>query len=150
MQKFSLKVTRKNGNERTVTVYLDDTTAQLLKEAGDKKLLNTYLYEEYKASRRARQEEFWNQSLEEDMENGIDYEDKHTYGDFSFDDMEDKQLQAAIKLLTPRQQEILRLMYIEGRTQKEIAKRFGVDKSAISHAVVAYLRFANKKIIKKN
>ena len=86
MQKFSLKVTRKNGNERTVTVYLDDTTAQLLKEAGDKKLLNTYLYEEYKASRRARQEEFWNQSLEEDMENGIDYEDKHTYGDFSFDD----------------------------------------------------------------
>ena len=69
------------------------------------------------------------------MENGIDYEDKHTNGDFSFDDMEDKQLQAAIKLLTPRQQEILRLMYIEGRTQKEIAKRFGVDKSAISHAV---------------
>lgn len=135
MQKFSLKVTRKNGNERTVTVYLDDTTAQLLKEAGDQKLLNTYLYEEYKASRRARQEEFWNQSLEEDMENGIDYEDKHKFGDFSFDDMDDERLQAAIKQLTPRQQEILRLMYIEGRTQKEIAEKYGVAKQAVHSAV---------------
>ena len=135
MQKFNLKVTRKNGNERTVTVYLDDTTAQLLEQASDPKLLDTYLHEEYKDSRRARQEEFWSQSLEEDMENGIDYEDKRSYEDYSFDDMEDKQLQAAFKLLTPRQQEILRLIYIEGRTQKEIAELFGVDKSAISHAV---------------
>ena len=28
MQKFNLKVTRKNGNERTVTVYLDDTSGR--------------------------------------------------------------------------------------------------------------------------
>lgn len=135
MQKFKIKVTRKNGNERTVTVYLDDITAQLLKKTGDKKLLDTYLHEEYKDSRRARQEEFWNQSLEEDMENGIDYEDKRSYEDYSFDDMEDKQLQAAFKLLTPRQQEILRFMYIEGRTQKEIAELFGVKKQAISNAI---------------
>lgn len=135
MQKFKIKVMRKNGNERTVTVYLDDTTARLLKKTGDKKLLETYLLEEYKASRRARQEEFWNQSLEEDMENGVDYEDKHSYEDYSFDDMEDKHLQAAFKLLTPRQQEILRLIYIEGRTQKEIAELFGIDKRSVSDAI---------------
>ena len=135
MQKFKIKVLRKNGNERTVTVYLDDTTARLLKKTGDKKLLETYLLEEYKASRRARQEEFWNQSLEEDMENGVDYEDKHSYEDYSFDDMEDKHLQAAFKLLTPRQQEILRLIYIEGRTQKEIAELFGIDKRSVSDAI---------------
>ena len=116
-------------------MYLDDTTARLLKKTGDKKLLETYLLEEYKASRRARQEEFWNQSLEEDMENGVDYEDKHSYEDYSFDDMEDKHLQAAFKLLTPRQQEILRLIYIEGRTQKEIAELFGIDKRSVSDAI---------------
>lgn len=135
MRKFKIEVKRKNGNERTVTVYLDDTTAQLLEQAGDPKLLDAYLREEYKDSRRARQEEFWNQSLEEDMENGIDYEDKHAYEDYSFDDMEDKRLQAAFKLLTPRQQEILRLIYIEGRTQKEIAELFGIDKRSVSDAI---------------
>lgn len=135
MQKFKFKVTRKNGNERTVTVYLDDTTAQLLKEADDPKLLTTYLYEEYKASRRARQEEFWNRSLDEDQENGIEYEDKRSYGEFTFDDFENENLQAAIKQLTPRQQEILRLMYIEGRTQKEIAEKYGVAKQAVHSAI---------------
>lgn len=135
MQKFEIKVKRKNGNERTVTVYLDDITADLLKQTGDTKLLETYLREEYKTSRRSRQEEYWNQSLDEDMRNGIDYEDKRSYDEYSFDDFDDKALQAAFKLLTPRQQEILRLMYIEGRTQREIAKIFGVGESAISHAI---------------
>ena len=42
MQKFKLKVTRKNGAERIVTVYLDDMTAHLLKETGDAQLLDKY------------------------------------------------------------------------------------------------------------
>ncbi len=149
MQKFELEITRKNGKKRAVTVYLDDTTAELLKQAGDQKLLDTYLREEYKSSRRARQEEFWNHSLDEDMENGIDYEDKRSYCDYSFDDMNDEHLQAAFKLLTPRQQEILRLVYIEGKTQKEIAKAYGVDKSAISHAIERIYATLQKNYKKK-
>lgn len=149
MQKFKIKVTRKNGNERVVTVYLDDTTARLLKKTGDKKLLDTYLREEYKDSRRARQEEFWNQSLEEDMENGIDYEDKRTYEDYSFDNMDNEHLQAAIKQLTPRQQEILRLVYLEGRTQKEVAKILHRAESSISDNLqTIYKRI--KEILEKN
>ena len=146
MQKFNLKVTRKNGNERTVTVYLDDITAELLKQTGDKELLRTYLYEEYKDSRRERQETFWNKSLDEDLENGVDYEDKHIYGDYLFDDMSNERLQAAIKLLTPRQQDILRLKYIEGRTQTEIAEILGVDKSAITHAIKRIYASLQKKL----
>ncbi|MCH5165084.1 MAG: sigma-70 family RNA polymerase sigma factor [Clostridiales bacterium] len=122
MEKFKIEVTKKNGDKQTVTVYLDDTTAQLLKQTGDEKLLDAYLQEEYKDSRKARQDAYWNQSLEEDYENGIDYADEHDYSDYSFDDMEDERLQAAIKQLTPRQQEILRLIYIEGRTQDDVAK----------------------------
>lgn len=135
MKKFDLKITQKNGEEITVAVYLDDTTAQLLKQTGDEKLLNAYLYEEYKTSRKTRREAFWNHSLDEDSENGIDYEDKRSCVEYSFDDFDDKALQAAFKLLTPRQQEILHLMYIENRTQREIAKMFGVSESAISHAI---------------
>lgn len=135
MQKFTIKVTRKNGNKRTVAVYLDDITAELLKQTGDSKLLDTYLREEYKDSRQARQEAFWNKSLDEDLENGVEYEDKHIYGDYSFDNMEDECLQAAIEQLTPRQQEILRLLYIEGRKQKEIAEILSIDKRTISDAI---------------
>ena len=135
MQKFKLKITRKNGAERIVTVYLDDMTAHLLKETGDAQLLDKYLREEYKASRRARQEVFWTRSLDEDMENGIDYADKYPYDDFSFDNMNDEYLQWAIEQLTQRQQEILRLMYIENKTQKEIAEIYGVEKQAICNSV---------------
>lgn len=135
MQKFKIKVTRKNGSEKTVAVYLDDTTARLLKSIGDKKLLFSYLLEEYKSSRRDRQERFWNKSLEENLENGVDFEDKHIYDDFSFDDMNDEHLLNAIKQLTPRQQEMLRLMYIEGKTQKEIAQIFCLDKRSTSDAI---------------
>lgn len=135
MKKYNLEITRKNGNVRTVAVYLDDTTAKLLEEAGDRKLLDEYLYEEYKYSRRARQEGWWNHSLDADVENGLDYEDEHIYMDFSFGDLEDEDLQEAIERLTPRQQEFLKLMYIDGWTQKDIAEKFGIDKRSVSDAI---------------
>ena len=135
MQKFELKVTQKNGDEKTVVVYLDDTTAELLKQTCDQKLLDTYLYEEYKASRKTRREAYWSHSLDEDSENGIDYADKRSYYNFSFEDCENEKLQAAIEQLTPRQQEILRLIYIEGRTQEEVAKFLHRVQSSISESL---------------
>lgn len=132
MQKFNLKVSKKNGDEITVAVYLDEITAKLLQQSGDQKIIDAYLYEEYKASRKVRREVYWNRSLDEDLENGIDYEDRRFYGDYSFDDFEDEKLQAAIKQLTPRQREILRLVYIKGRTQKEVAKILHRAESSIS------------------
>ena len=149
MQKFKIKVMRKSGDERTVTVYLDDTTAELLKQTDDSELLDTYLREDYKDSRKARQEAFWNRSLDEDLENGVDYEDKHTYGDYSFDNMNDERLQAAIEQLTPRQQEILRLLYIEGRTQKEIAKILHRAESSICENLQTIYKQL-KAILEKN
>ena len=135
MKKYSLAVTRKNGAVRTVTVYLDEETAELLERAGDEKLLNAYLLEEYKASRRERRERFWTHSLEEDIENSLDFEDKHTEQEFSIEELESEELQGAIERLTPRQREILRLLYIEGRSQKEISELFHVTKAAINNAL---------------
>lgn len=149
MQKFFLSVTRKNGNEKTVVVYLDDITAELLKQTGDQKLIDAYLLEEYKASRRSRQEEFWNKSLEICLESGLDYEDKHFNRDLSFDDFEDEELQMAIKQLTPRQQEILQLVYIEGRPQKEVAKILHRAESSICDNLQTIYKQI-KKFLEKN
>lgn len=149
MKKYTLEVTRKNGSKCEVAVYLDDITASLLESVGDEKLLRTYLLEEYKSSRRERQEEFWNRSLDEDFENGIDYEDKHTNGEFSFDDCEDESLQAVIKQLTPRQQEILHFKYIEGRTQKEIAEHYGIQPQSVCDALRRIYAMIEKNYKKK-
>lgn len=45
MQKFNLKVSKKNGDEITVAVYLDEITAKLLQQSGDQKIIDAYLYE---------------------------------------------------------------------------------------------------------
>ena len=55
----------------------------------------------------------------------------------------------AISMLTPRQQEIVRLVYFEGRTQEEVAVIFGIDGSSVRHAMLRiYARL--KKILEKS
>lgn len=63
---------------------------------------------------------------------------------------EEKQsLHKAIKKLTTRQQEMVRLIYFEGKTQEEVAKKYGVDKSAVSHAMQR-IYSTLKKFLTKN
>ena len=58
-------------------------------------------------------------------------------------------LHMAIQQLTPRQQEIVRMIYFEGKTQEEVALLYGVDGSAIRHAMKrVYARL--KKFLEKN
>ena len=45
------------------------------------------------------------------------------------------ELHKAIRQLTPRQQEMVKLVYFEGKTQEEVAKHYGVTKQAISNAM---------------
>ncbi len=67
----------------------------------------------------------------EDKESDIeaDYIERETTNE------EYAELYKAIKQLTPRQQEIVRLVYFESKTQEEVATKYGVDKSAVSHAM---------------
>ena len=44
-------------------------------------------------------------------------------------------LHKAIRQLTPRQQEMVKLVYFEGKTQEEVAEHYGVTKQAISNAM---------------
>lgn len=60
-----------------------------------------------------------------------------------------EELRKAIKLLTPRQQEMLRLVYWECKTQDELCEIYGVKKQAISNAMVR-IYASLKKILEKN
>ena len=94
----------------------------MLLQTGDKELLRQYLLEEYRTSRLERTETRRHQSLDDDMENGIDYEDKQGRQlPFSFSDIEDNSLFEAIQQLTPRQKEMLHLVYFVELMKAEAA-----------------------------
>lgn len=98
MKKFKVKVILKNGEPKMSYVYLEDKVADMLLQTGDKELLRQYLLEEYRTSRLERTETRRHQSLDDDMENGIDYEDKQGRQlPFSFSDIEDNSLFEAIR-----------------------------------------------------
>ena len=58
------------------------------------------------------------------------------------------ELHKAIRQLTPRQQEKVKMIYFEGKTQKEVAKVLGITQGAVSLALaksIAQLKFLIKK-----
>ena len=58
-------------------------------------------------------------------------------------------VQEAIRQLNERQQYIVREIYFNGRTQAEVSRALGIDKTSISKAVARALA-SLKKILKKN
>lgn len=55
-------------------------------------------------------------------------------------------LHAAIAMLTPRQQEMVRLIYFEERTQEEVAQILGIDSSSVRHAMMRIKNTLRKKL----
>ena len=73
-------------------------------------------------------------SLQYLMENGIDFEDKHTYSPLeSYIRKENiTSIQKAISMLTPKRQELIYKVFFLGKSFSAIARETGVSKSAVS------------------
>ena len=92
-------------------------------------------------------------SLDSLVDSEVEIEDKES--DIEADYIEQEatkeeysKLHKAIKLLTPRQQEIVKMVYYEGKTQEEVRKHFGIAKSSMSEAMDR-IHATLKKILKK-
>lgn len=46
-----------------------------------------------------------------------------------------EKLQKAIAKLTPRQQAMVRMIFFENKSQDKVAEKYGISKSAVSHAM---------------
>ena len=57
-------------------------------------------------------------------------------------------LHKAIQQLTPRQQEIVRMIYFEGKTQEEVRKYYGIAKSSMSE-VMGRILLSLKRFLEK-
>ena len=92
-------------------------------------------------------------SLDRLVDCEVEIEDKNS--DFEADYIEQQtikeeyaELHKVIRQLTSRQQEIVKMIYFEGKTQKEVAKVLGITQGEVSLALaksIAQLKFLIKK-----
>ena len=93
-------------------------------------------------------------SLDEFKENGVEILDKAIDLETAYIEDEERtstqeRLHKAILQLTPRQQEMVRMIFFEGKNQDDLAKYYGVGKQAISNAMQRIYAML-KKILEKN
>ncbi len=93
-------------------------------------------------------------SLDRMADEGVDVEDNNAdleakYIEQETQDEEYANLHAAISTLKPRQQEMVRKIYFEGKSQEEVSAAYGVTKSAVSHAMERIYK-ALRKVLEKN
>lgn len=126
MKKLTTKI-MDNGKEKEIAVFLDDETARVLEECGDKELKHGYIVEEYKYQLIERRETRRHQSLEKSIEGGHEFVDHK-----------------ALKFLTKKQMYVLRLHVLEQKTFQEISEIMGINLYTVyEHYVTA------KKKLKK-
>ena len=132
MKKLTTKI-MDNGKEKEIAVFLDDETARVLEECGDKELKHGYIVEEYKYQLIERRETRRHQSLEKSIESGHEFVDHKA-----------EQLYKALKFLTKKQMYVLRLHVLEQKTFQEISEIMGINLYTVyEHYVTA------KKKLKK-
>ena len=103
MKKLTTKI-MDNGKEKEIAVFLDDETARVLEECGDKELKHGYIVEEYKYQLIERRETRRHQSLEKSIEGGHEFVDHKADVEQNLEKKEEiEQLYKALKFLTKKQ-----------------------------------------------
>ena len=141
MKKFTTVISEGDGRQKQIKVWIEDTTAELLKSTGDEILIHTYIVEEYKARNLNRKETRRHQSLESSMKNGFDRVDLKADTEKILESQEESdKLYKAMQKLLPNQRELIRRVYFEGERMSDIAREEGVDGSSVYHRMARALK----------
>lgn len=94
-----------------------------------------------------------NLSLDKMAEDGVFIEDKSLELENNFIEKETnkeeyQKLYEAIKKLTKRQQEFVKLIYFKGKTREEVARLYGIDASSVRYALIR-IKSALKSFLEK-
>lgn len=141
MKKFSTEMQTVNGERKTITVWLDDETSRLLDKYGDEKLRHEYIVEEYKAHLIERRETRRHQSLEI----GYEFADLRADIEQLLESQEEKgQLYKALKGLTRKQINILKLHVVKKKTFKKISEMLSLNPSTVKEHFYTALKKLKK------
>ncbi len=128
----------KKGELKHVTFWMDKQTYEMLfDESISEEIRHQYLVDEYHEYERERYHNRKFVSFDSELAQALDLiadtaissEDRYEM------DLNNEVIKEAISKLNPRQQEMVRLLYWEGKSQKDLCKIYGVKKQAISDAV---------------
>ena len=128
----------KKGEEKHVKFWMDRQTYEMLfDESISEEVRHQYLVDEYHEYERER---YYNRkfvSFDSEMAQALDLiEDTSMSNEEKYEmDLNNEVIKEAISKLNPRQQEMVRLLYWEGKSQKDLCEIYGVKKQAISDAV---------------
>lgn len=143
----------KKGELKHVKFWMDKQTYEmLLDESISDEIRHQYLVDEYHEYERERYHNRKFVSFDSEMAEALDLIEDSTSisSEDKYDiDLNNNLIKEAIKKLTPRQQEMVRLLYWEGKSQKDLCEIYGVSKQAISNALDR-IHNTLKKILKKN
>lgn len=94
-----------------------------------------------------------NLSFDKMAEDGVFIEDKSLELENNFIEKETnkeeyQKLYEAIKKLTKRQQEFVKLIYFKGKTREEVARLYGIDASSVRYALIR-IKSALKSFLEK-
>lgn len=140
MKKIEVKLDfiNKKGEEKHVKFWMDKQTYEMLfDESISEEVRHQYLVDEYHEYERER---YYNRkfvSFDSEMAQALDLiEDTSMSNEEKYEmDLNNEVIKEAISKLNPRQQEMVRLLYWEGKSQKDLCEIYGVKKQAISDAV---------------
>lgn len=135
---IKLDFINKKGEEKHVKFWMDKQTYEMLfDESISEEVRHQYLVDEYHEYERER---YYNRkfvSFDSEMAQALDLiEDASMSNEEKYEmDLNNEVIKEAICKLNPRQQEMVRLLYWEGKSQKDLCEIYGVKKQAISDAV---------------
>lgn len=140
----------KKGQLKHVKFYMDKQTYEMLFDKSiSEEVRHQYLVDEYHEYERERYYRRKFISLNNDLVEELEVNVECLKSDVEHQESTVESLLKAIGKLTPRQQEIIKLIYWEGKSQKELCEIYCVKKQAISDAVKR-IRVSLKKILEKD
>ncbi len=126
MKKFEIEVITKQGNVKTVKIYVDDTTVELLSHCSEEEQ-RFYLEMEYRMRLNDKKQRRWNISLDKITDNGHEFVSlAPTPIEQVIQDEGLEYIDKQMKRLTDKQYRVFILHAVECKSLTEIAKIMGI------------------------
>ena len=132
MKKYTTFITNKKGEQKELSVWLDDETARAIDEANDPEITQFYILDKHKEDLIQRKETRRHTSLDYLFEQGHFIEDQNSDLSQYGVRMENiSKVRKALSALTDKQYAIVMSHCIDGQSFREIARRMGVGKTTV-------------------
>ena len=145
MKKYTTFITNKKGEQKEISVWLDDETARAIDEANDPEITHFYIVEKHKEDLIQLKETRRHISLENLIDQGHFIEDQDSDLSQCGVRMENiLKMRKALSTLTDKQRNVIIARHVDNLSFNEIGRRMGVT----GKTVIAHFKAADKKIKK--